>query len=256
MKNHWKFSEFDFTSCLLGLLIGIMCAIFWTTFVSKPQEVVVNDNATTSDEETEVDKEAKVYETQKKQWTINTTSGEELHFTTPEDMYSLTDQYLENLASYYEMDSVTSDSMIVIGDTTTPYQSNTIINANSLSDVKAILNQVYADEEDYKSDDIIDSAAYVYMTTGEIPEDAPDNFEISEVDECKSEDVTYKVFKIEYDTTYEAEGEGEEATTVHTQQLSAYSDTEDAIEIIINQAEFNQEEGIALLHEFLNVEES
>ncbi len=171
-------------------------------------------------------------------------------------MYSLTDQYMENLASYYEKDDLKSESMIVVGDATVPYSSKTVINANKLSDVKNILNQVYADKEDYKSDEILDSDAYIYMKTGEIPKDAPKNYEIAEIDSVKVDGVTFKTFAVEYDTEYENEetstdDKDKEPVIVHTQQLACYTDTEDAIEILVVQEEYDQEKGIELLHEFI-----
>lgn len=252
----------DLTSTVLGALVGalVMVVAYEAWFIpnqkiSDNQTITTSENESTKEEDDEADKTVTAYETQIKQFEIKTSSGEKVHCTTPENFYSLTDQYMENLASYYDMDTIKSDSMVVVGDSTVPYSSKTIINANCLSDVKTILEQLHSDDESYDPESVLDSEAYTYMKTGKIPDDAPDNYEIKEVDSFKQGKVEFKVFLVEYDNTYENEAEDEEdaePVVVHTKQLAAYSDTEDAVEVVLMQEEFNKEEGLKLLREFLN----
>lgn len=196
------------------------------------------------------------YDTDIKNWELTTDSGETVKFTTPDGFYSLSDQYLDNLKTYSGVDTLESDDMIVVGDEDSVYSSNTVINVDTLSNVSNMLRQLYGDSYDAESMTL--SEAYVYMTTGELPDDVPLNYEIEEIKTYEVNGITYKCYEVNYDTEYESESADEESTEtgteiVHTQQIACYSNTEDAIELICYQTTFNRDEALGYIEEFLGV---
>ena len=196
----------------------------------------------------------KSYDTGIKDWKIKT-GDKELTFNTPDGFYSLSDQYVDNLKEYYSADELDSKDLVIVGDNTSLYEASTVINASTLSGVSSMLNQIYGD--DFKEEDIIYSEAYTYMTTGSLPKELPLNYKIDEVATYTIEDVNFIVYEVNYDTEYTndtvSSNDVEDATTVHTQQLACYSDTEDAIEIILYQTEFDRENALTYLEQFLGV---
>lgn len=260
MKNKNR-NSFDLGSFCMGGLVCVLICMGIYIFALRPN--VVSDKVADRNEElvTEDNTEdgttsAVIYNTGIKEFTVNLDSGEEVKFHTPENAYSLTDQYLENLSSYYDIDSVTSDSMIVIGDADTTYASSIMLNCDVLSDVTNMLSQLYGDEFD--PDSVIDSEAYTYMTTGELPEELPDNYTIEEVANYTVDGIDYVAYEVNYDVTYVLDSDEESTesneTVVHTQEIACYSKTEDSVEIIIYQEEFNRENALNFLEEFLGVE--
>lgn len=246
------------------------------TAASKSEE----DGSSTADNQN--------WKTDIKEFTIKTDSGEEIKLHTPENYYSLTDQYLDNLKGYYGVDEVASDNMVVVGDAAGPYEAKTVINANTLSDTRNMLKQLYGDE--FKEDEVIDAEAYTYMKTGKLPDTLPLNYKIDELKTYEVNGVEFVVYEVNYDTEYQTEenqtadttgetpiegsigdekakedGESDKdeeesedkgnVETVHTQQLSCYSKTDDAVEIILYQTEFNKEEALKTLESFLGVEQ-
>lgn len=264
MKN----KSFHFGDFYLGLLSGCVILMFvYIVFLNNPnsdksvsgtKETVSGsaiesdaDDITLESADSKEDADAFVYETEIKDWPIKL-GDKNVTYHTPEGFFSLSDQYLENLSDYYKVDSISTDSLVVVGDADTPYSSKTIINADTISDVQNILSQVYGD--DFDASEVIESEAYVYMKTGKVPENAADNYKIEEVKTYKVDGIEYVAYEVNYDTTYEAEEEGEKDETVHTQQISCYSKTDDAMEIIVYQAEFDRESALNALEEFLGVE--
>lgn len=220
---------------------------------NKEVSEVTQDNGDDTDNETI----ANNWKTDIKDWEFKTESGETVKYHTPDGFYSLTDQYLDNLSSYYSKDSIKSDSMIVVGDAISPYDSKIVINANKLSDTLNMLKQLYGD--DFKDEDMQDAEAYTYMKTGKLPDKLPLNYKIEEVDTYKVDGTEYVAYEVNYDTEYETEQDEDtkesKKETVHTQQISCYSKTEDSVEIIVYQSEFNREESLSALKEFLGVKE-
>lgn len=253
-----KSYSFDWKSFFAGGWLTAMVLVLVYIFALSPDKVstdVVESTEVAANVETNV--EQNTYNTDIKEWNLKTTSGEEIKLYTPDKYYSLSDQYLESLAEYYGLEEIKSDSIAVIGNSTSTYTSDTIINVDTISDVSNMLAQVYGEELTEK--DVVESEAYVYMKTGELPEDVPDNYTIEEVNKYTVDGVTYTAYEVNYDTTYTNESEDDtdteaESTVVHTQQIACYSDTEDAVEIIIYQESFDRDYAITILKELLGVE--
>lgn len=256
MKNNKRLQGFDLTSFLAGSLLSVIVTVAFFECVVIKNDTHVEDTVVQEmkEDESKADSEVTAYNTQIKQFEIKTASGETVYCSTPEGYFSLTDQYIDNLETYYNIDEIKSENMVVVGDSAEPYSSKSVIDANCLSDVKEMLAQVHKDDEGYDPDEVLESEAYTYMKTGKLPENIPDNYRIKEVDSFKQGDITFRVFKVEYDTDYEGETE-EDKTTVHTEQLAAYSDTEDAVEVILIQESYDQKKGLRDIREFLNAEE-
>ncbi len=277
-KNNGNGSNI-FTPILLAIIAVILCCILYELHNGNTGGKSDNSSVeSTEKSDADVTTTVESHETDIKDWSMKLDSGEEVSYHTPEGFYSLTDQYIENLKSYYQSDSITSDSMICVGDKDTPYDSGTVINANKLSDISNMLKQLYGDE--FKEEDVVQSEAYTYMTTGKLPEELPDNYKIDEIDTYTVDGIEYVAYEVNYDMTYQLEDEEtsteetpteytdeslsqestEESTepsetTVHTQQVCCYSKTDDSVEILIYQSEFNRDEAVKLLKEFLGVTE-
>lgn len=261
MKKKNIFTSFWAGAACSMLMMSLMTKYIIFKTVEQYDNAVNNVGVeSTESESKEPETELVQYNTHKTNWVMKLDSGEQLTFKTPENFYSLTDQYLESLSGYYNGNDVSSDSVIVVGDSDTPYQSKTLINCDKLSDISDMLSQLYG--EDYDPSEVIQSEAYIYMTTGKIPDNAADNYKIDEIETFKVGDVEFVAYEVNYDTTYkdetgkdktEDETEIAEDQTVHTQQISCYSKTDDAIEIIIYQTEFNRDEAMKLLKEFCGV---
>lgn len=184
-----------------------------------------------------------------------TLDGKELTFNTPKDFYSLSDQYAENLSEYYGVDDLDIGSLAVIGDAPAVYNSNTMINADTISNVKNLLSQV--NDDSYNVEDFQMSEAYTYMTTGSLPEELPMNYKLEEVGSYTIDGVNFKAYDVSFDTEYVDESVStNDVTTVHTQQLVCYSDTsDDILEVIIYQSEYNKDKALDYLKDFLGVKE-
>lgn len=247
-----KGSRFDLMSFLAGVVAATWaCVILYT--IAYADKGIANNYAGSDTNQSEVNQQVTAYATDIKDWEFELNSGETVVLHTPDSFYSLSDQYLENLSNYYG-GTVTSSSIMVVGDTPTPTSASTIINVDSLSDVASMLGQLYGEE--FNEEEVINSEAYVYMTTGELPTDLPDNYDIEEVGTYDVNGVEFVAYEVNYDTTYEGvdEDSTEVSTTViHTQQIACYSKTDDSIEIIIYQETFDRIIALQLLQEVLGV---
>lgn len=236
-----------------GFVSGVALILIFTVFM-LPNMVkdVIGTNQTSkadSEEATEEDTSAdlKMYVTDKKEWAITTDDGATFNFHTPEGWYSLDDQYNDGLIQYYGMD-LPSDGIACVGDAKDQYDATFIINARPMSDVKTVLQTIYG--EDYSDEEMLYSDTYLYMKDGTEPEGST----IEELDSIVADGHTWRVFKHGYDTEYYTDETQSETETVHTDELLAYSDGDDTVEVIMFMAEFNQENGIAKLKEFLGAE--
>lgn len=261
-----KRTHVDWISFLVGAFMATWICILIYTFClpDKASTETSTTSTETSTEATKTGDDSEVredgstltaYNTGIKEWKFNV-DDKELTFNTPEGFYSLSDQYLENISEYYGVENLTSDTIAMMGDNSELYSSNTVISVDVISDVANIMKQIYGD--DFNEDELVTSEAYTYMTTGELGDDLPLNFEIDEVGTYEVDGVTFKSYNVQYDTEYAtsesvSENATEDVTTVHTQQLVCYSDTEDPIEIVIYQTNFNREEAVNYLKEFLGV---
>lgn len=262
-----KKHEIHFTSVLVGVLASTVVFLSLQNMglrdrLAESDKSDKTDNSA-KEENTETDSVIKEYLTDLKKFTITTEDGVKVTYHTPKDWYSLTDQYQENIQTFYSDNELEVNNMFVVGDSDTTGKATGLINAAPVSEVSRIMKQVYGDE--YKEEDMLVSEAYTYMTTGKLPDDLPDNYEIEELDVLAVSGVNYKVYEINYDTTYtdtepssEAVEDSTEAmdnnsTVVHTQKIACYSDTEDPIEIILYLSEFDRDNALSLLREFLGI---
>ncbi len=265
MKDNKSSRQSSVTSWLL-VLIGVIIVTQLFCILGEICKLNNFDSDKTESTNDAADNETtmKNWNTDIKEWSIKTDSGEEIKLHTPDGFYSLTDQYLDSLGSYYDKDSIVSDSMVVVGDDASTYSAKTVINANRLSDTFSMLKQLYG--EDFKKDEMVDSEAYTYMKTGKLPEELPLNYKIDEIDTYTVDGIEFVAYEVNYDTEYDmstdetASGSATEDTeakkeTVHTQQISCYSKTEDSVEIIIYQTDFDRDSAVKILKEFIGVSE-
>lgn len=251
-----KKTNISWTEFFVGAFISaiLCCCIFSFSRDRDSNSVETATNVSSNTIELDDGSTLVKYDTNIKDWKFKV-SGKELTFNTPETFYSLSDQYVDNLKEYYGVDSININELAVVGDKSSLYDTNTVINASALSTVSSILSEIYGDAFD--TEDVVMSEAYTYMTTGSLPEALPLNYKIDEVDTYTIEGVNFKVYEVNYDTEYVddtvSENDSSGKTTVHTQQLACYSDTEDPIEVILYQTNFNREEAVNYLKEFLGV---
>lgn len=255
-------NKMHFPSILLGALLATWACIFIYSFAIKDSlknatTVDSEDSTEASTTENTSNVETKQYNTAITNWELPLENGPVVKFKTPENFYSLSDQYLENLTKSYSIPEVTSDDMIVVGDNSEATKCGTVINACTFSGLKDILKQVYGDE--YNEETMLEAEAYTYMKTGKLPEELPLNYTIKELATFVKDDITYKAYEVNYDTEYEAPSEDTESTetsteTIHTTQVSCYSDTEDAIEIVLYQSEYDSKKALDVLGEFIGTE--
>lgn len=265
-----KDSNFNLASFLAGACVTtwVCIIIFFAMGGSFSKGDVSSSTASTSAKEESSETETKNYNTKELKKTI-TVDGKKITFYAPKEYYSLTDQYLENMGAYYGNTDVKSDNFYVVGNNQVASSATTLINANTRSDVKELMKQLYPD---FNEDEMSEAPAYEYMTKGKIPENAPDNFEIEELGTFKVDGVTYKVYHNSYDTTYEvgdspesasddfkSEGEDKDkektekpkTEVVHTDEVCAYSDTKDPIEILVYQEVFDKDKALELVKGFV-----
>lgn len=257
---------FNFTSFLLGALIATwICVVLYMCVLSPNADLAKESNTTesvtntSSDTSTVVDDSTNEnviydYETDKKDWNVTLNDGTVLKYKTPDNFYSLSDQYIDTLKTYYGVTEMSAENMVVCGDGDTTAGSTVMINAAPLSEIANMLTQMYGEE--VNAVDLSKSEAYTYMTTGKLPEELPDNYKINLIDTYKVDDITYKAYEVSYDTTYtldESAVSGNNTEVVNTHQITVYSDTEDPVEIIIYMNEWDKDTGISILKEFLQI---
>lgn len=258
--------NFDLASFLAGICVTtwVVIAVFFTAggSININGNTVKNDTtakATDADSTESKDPvEEKNWNTKELKKTI-TVDNKKLTFHAPTGYYSITDQYLANMGAYYGKEDLKSDSFYVVGNNQVSSSATKVINANKLSDVKNILKQLYGKE--YKEDQVKEAVAVTYMKTGKLPKDLPDNYKIKELDKIKvAGGITFTVYEINYDTTYDLTDKDSDkqskkgkkkAETVHSQEICAYSDTDDVVEIVLYQEVFDKAEALKDIKAFL-----
>lgn len=188
------------------------------------------------------------YATDVKEWDVTCNDGKTLKYYTPDTMYSLSDQYLEMLGTAYSKPGLKSDGFIVVGDQSSPSSCNYIINAATLSSTADLLTQISGEETTVENMEM--SEAYIYMTTGKLPEDVDDSFVIEEIETVAVGDVSYKVYKLGYDYEYTV-SENAAPEIEHVEQLACYSDNADCMEIYVAAQQFNADVALDMLHAFI-----
>lgn len=247
-KMNWRdfFAGFGAGAACVALIALLMVP-------SMIREAVGTKSATSIETEAATDEkpesELKQYNTTIKEWDVELSDSSTLHYTTPNEWFSLADQYNDGLIQYYGKE-LSAEGIVCVGDNKDQYNATMIINARPLSDVEEVLKTIYEDE--FNAEEMMYSSTYTYMKDGTEPDDGST---VEELDSIVSADGhTYRIFHHAYDTEYYTDEEQTETTTVHTDELLGYSDTEDTVEIIMYMTEFDQEAGIAKLKEFLGAQ--
>lgn len=247
-KMNWRdfFAGFGAGAACVALIALLMVPSMIREAIGTKSATSIETEAAT-DEEPE--SELKQYNTTIKEWDVELSDSSTLHYTTPNEWFSLADQYNDGLIQYYGKE-LSADGIVCVGDNKDQYNATMIINARPLSDVEEVLKTIYEDE--FNAEEMMYSSTYTYMKDGTEPDDGST---VEELDSIVSADGhTYRIFHHAYDTEYYTDEEQTETTTVHTDELLGYSDTEDTVEIIMYMTEFNQEAGIAKLKEFLGAQ--
>lgn len=238
-----------------GFFAGVALALLIALFTVPTQiKAIIQDNngsssTTSNDGESKAEAgELRQYITTQKEWLVTTEDGTTLNFYTPEGWYSLADQYADGLTEYYGVE-LTDIGVACVGNNSDQYQATAIINSRPLSNTADTLKKIYGDE--YDESKMLYSSTYNYMKDGTEPDESET---IEELDSITANGHTYRVFVHGYDTEYYTNEEQTETTTVHTDEVLAYSDTEDPVEIICYMSEFDKDELISKLKEFLGAE--
>lgn len=250
--------KFNWSSFFAGACTAFLLCIFVYAVALHPKastvETVTTTESTDKSESTESkedekseDEEEKNYDVTVTQKMVELSSGEKVTFYTPKGYYSLTDQYLDSIGDYYDVDVLDSDTMYVVGDNKDQTLADSIINMDIMSDLPNVFTQLYG--KTYTAEEVGKSTAYEYMTTGEIPDDAEDNYKISEIDTFKVNNIEFKMFAVSYTNTYQDEDGNDKE--LETKEIDCYStNTDDPIEIVMYQSEYDEKAAIAAIHEF------
>ena len=181
---------------------------------------------------------------------LTLSDGSTYTFYIPEGHKYITDNYVANIMHAYDTASeISSDNIIVTGNGDSIFNSVESISATTISSLKQLMYSLYGN--DINVDDLAYSEAYTYMKTGEIPDTKLKDYSIEEVNTIVVDDVTYKAYMVSY--YMDVEGNGNEDDYVKNEQLMCYSDTDDAIEIIVYTGDSDQEHAMDLLCTFLGV---
>lgn len=249
MKNN-QFSTRDF---FFGLFAGGFIVFLFVYLTggsingSQPTQVANTSESASSEESTET---MKVYNTSQLESTITSTDSS-YTLKAPDGYSSLTDQYLESLKEYYNIETDESN-LYVVGNASSQYSADIMINAAPLSKTKELMHTMY-DGTDTDVDSLPLSEAYTYMTTGESPaEDS--GCVLEELDQITdTQGHTYRVFQVDRDTEYYTDDTQTEKQTVHSTEIAAYTiDSDDPLEIILYMNEWDKDEAIRLLTAFVN----
>lgn len=180
-------------------------------------------------------------------------SGEVVKYNVPEGHFDTTEDFIESLGTSYGITGLDLSNTMFTGNAQTLYGSKEAINAMALSDLIETLETITGQPVD----DAARSTAYTYMTTGEInASESEENYKIEELESIVSNNVTYRVFEVYYETTSlvdDTETGSQVPNTTVTNCLQVYSNTEDTVEIIVYTGDYNRERALTLLNEFLGV---
>lgn len=209
---------------------------------SKESEVVVTNNSTGTETTLSTGGERN----------ITTEDGKDITYHIPTDHYDITDSYFELLSTGTGM-SITDDATVICGNTPTVADATQSVTATPYSSLYSVFTSLYGEE--VLLEDIY-TPAYTLHSSGTLPTELPLNY-TAEVygDTIKHDGVTYTVYNVNYDddqTDYTV-AEPEEVI-VHVQQLTAFSDTNDVIEISVFDANADLEVEYELLKKFITGE--
>lgn len=252
--------NFSWGSFFAGMCTAMLICIAIYAVALHPKEsttpatdVSENESSTTGETETETEaEEEKSYDTTITSKTVELNSGETFTFHTPSGYFSLTDQYMDSIGDYYDVDVLNSDTMFVVGDNKDQTLADTIINVDIMSDLPNVFSQLYG--KTYTAEEVDKSTTYKYMTTGEIPEDAEDDYKVNEIDDFEVSGIKFKTFAVSYSNTYQDEDGNDQV--LETKEIDCYSsNTDDPIEIVMYQTNYDEEAAVKIIREFCGVSE-
>lgn len=255
-KNKKNYVSMHIPSFCFGLLFGgflvlALIPVFGGSII--PMNTLLRNDTEVSSAEipTEV-VETVSYVTDITDVTITAEDNNTFTFHTPKSWYSLTDQYSENLKSFYNVSDFDAENVFVVGDSKDIYSSGNIITMSPVSSTKKLISSLGSENI---TEDAAYSDIYYYMINGVLPEDADDSLTVEELEVVDVEGIKFHVYKVGYDTTYYTDDTMTETTVVHTDEISVYSESDDSIEIIMTVKDLsNLDSSLSVLHEFLGVE--
>lgn len=238
-------------SFLMCVIVACLCCAFFLNHDKKDTVTEVTYD--------ELPSGAVVNDKKGREAQLTLSDGSVLTFDIPDNMYNVRDDYLALVqTSYGTTEPVVSDNLIVLGDNNNVYTSKSAITATTLNDKLNIFQQIYSGSDvEIKLEDTY-SPVYLFMTSGEVPETPYTNYKVTEQESVTAGDITYRVFVQEYDvvTTYPADGDvrlTEEEVTKTVKQMIAYSDSTDAVEIIVDAENNDMDEALKMFKTFLRV---
>ena len=256
MKNK-KVLKLTIAVILYTAFVACITYVIAIKVYDKSTDVTVSGNSVDVNEVTEKPEETSVEDLKTSEVDTDVTTanltlsdGSTYTFYIPEGHKYITDNYVANIMQAYDTASdISSDNIIVTGNGDSIFNSVESISATTISSLKQLMYSLYG--TDINVDDLAYSEAYTYMKTGEIPETKLIDYSIEEVNTIVVDDVTYKAYMVSY--YMDVEGNGNEDDYVKNEQLMCYSDTDDAIEIIVYTGDSDKERAMDLLCTFLGV---
>lgn len=253
--------------CWLDVALGVMAAsVFWLVIYAirvtpmyntvQTESNTVTESSATSNED--VEETVIAYQTGLRYAEFSWDNGESVRYNTPENFYSLTDQYMDGLSENYGIDLPQMDRTFIVGDAANTSACTVMINAAALSDVDSILSTLY--EEDYSSDEYLYSEVYTYMKNGTLSDELPDNYKLTDYGTVEVDGVTYHMYDKYYTTTYTYYDEEDvsetspKEQTIPNYEFVAYSDTEDPVEIILYMVDYSAETAYKYMCEFVGAD--
>lgn len=254
-KFSWKDFVFGFMSGAVIFSVGtaLLMKSVYNPLLDKLDAVntLGSSNNTTieEDESTVTATDAPVtYQTGIKDYTITGSDGVTTKYYTPSGWFSLTDQYMESLIGYYGKD-LSDVNVICCGNNADQFSATITMNARPFSSMKETLQTI---QEDKYTDDMLYGDAYLYMTTGDISDEAKDaNVVIDEVGSYESDGHMWTVYHLGYVAVYTT-GE-DQYEEIPQNSLIAYSDTEDVIEVVAYMADYDQVTAVNAFREFIGL---
>lgn len=175
---------------------------------------------------------------------LTLSDGTKLTYTIPSDMYRLETDYVGLINAGYSLDTpLSTTNLIVIGNANNVNQAGSAVVAMPMSETYKVFEHIYGEDFEGVSKEDIESPILTYVRTGELPEVPYVNYEMNERDAIEKDGITYRVFEQSYDV------EAEE--TINVKQICAYSDTEDVIEIVVDDEDGSFDKAYARLKEFI-----
>lgn len=175
---------------------------------------------------------------------LTLSDGTVLTYTIPSDMYRLETDYVGLINAGYSLDTpLTTTNLIVIGNANNVNAAGSAVVAMPMSETYKVFEHIYGEDFEGVATEDIESPILTYVRTGELPEVPYLNYEMKERDAIEKDGVTYRVFEQSYDV--------EADETINVKQICAYSDTEDVIEIVVDDEDGSFDKAYKRLKEFI-----